>query len=177
MLNGKWSSFRQSEGEFGKSGAARNFRIIITLEHAGDLPRQLQQGLAKNYGGGGSIIGTRRNKMNPSICADEDVNDYFDTIVQGLSSSFGYPAAHSERLAREYYEKFTDPTYCESIGVWVQDDEFFFHEGALGMVLRVHYYLVLKGDPRRDAFIDWRKEFLIACRRGSDGSADRKDLC
>lgn len=34
------------------------------------------------------------------------------------------------------------------------------------MALRVQYYLVLKGSPRRDAFIDWRKEFMAECKRG-----------
>lgn len=112
------------------------------------------------------LIGMWRDRVNQSIRADEDVNDHFDMIAQSLNLTFGYSLARSEELAKEYYEKFTDPDFCGSIGVRVQDDEFLFHEGAPGMALRVHYYLVLKGDPSREAFIDWRKEFIISRRRG-----------
>lgn len=97
---------------------------------------------------------------------DDDVNDYFDMIVRSLTLSFGYCVSQSEDLVREYYRKFTDPIFCSSIGIIVQDDDFFFHEGAVGMALRIQYYLVLKGDPSREAFIDWRKEFIISRRRG-----------
>lgn len=104
--------------------------------------------------------------MDPGVSMDEDVNDYFDMIVVSLSLSFGYCVSQSEDLVREYHRKFTDPIFCSSIGIGVQDEDFFFHEGVLGMALRIQYYLVLKGSPRRDAFIDWRKEFVAARKRG-----------
>jgi len=104
--------------------------------------------------------------VHPSISGDEDVNDYFDGIASASSLQFGYSASHSESLAREYYEKFTDPVFCNSIGFRVQDDEFFFHEGGFEMVLSIHYYLVLKGDPSREAYLRWRKEFVNSYRRG-----------
>lgn len=73
-----------------------------------------------------------------------------------LVSDLGYDQAAADALAREYFTRFTDSGYCHQIGIPVQDEEFFFHEGAAGVALRGHYYLVLKGDPKPRSFIEWR---------------------
>lgn len=96
--------------------------------------------------------------MNPILSDDEDVNDLFETVVAGMQTAFGYSLAEAECLVREYYSIFRDPQYCRSIGIPVQNDEFFLHEG-LGMSLRIHYYLGLKGNPDPHAFIEWRSLF------------------
>lgn len=70
---------------------------------------------------------------------------------------FGHSFWSAVALAREYYEKFTDESYCRSIGIPVQSDEFFWHEG-LGMAARIHYYLALGADPDPERFLDWRAE-------------------
>ena len=88
------------------------------------------------------------------IAADTETNQLLDQISVALCES--YTQAEAESLVRDYYVKFTDPFYCRSIGVPVQDDDFFFHEGVRGMALRVHYYLGLEGDPAPSKFIEWR---------------------
>lgn len=100
--------------------------------------------------------------MDPPISPDEDVDDYFGEIATALGRHFGYPISHSEALVREYYGKFTDPAFCRTIGFQVHDDELFFHEGGFEMVLSIHYYLVLKGDPSREAYLRWRREYVSA---------------
>lgn len=97
--------------------------------------------------------------MNPSISPDEDVNDYFDLITESLSFEFGFSRNVAESLAREYYDKFTNPEFCSSMGVGVQDDDYFFHEGRREMARKIYYYLVLKADPRREAYLDWREDY------------------
>lgn len=88
------------------------------------------------------------------IAADTETNQLLDQISVALSES--YSQTEAETLVRDYYAKFTDPSYCSSIGIPVQDDDFFFHEGVRGMSLRIHYYLGLGGDPSPNKFIEWR---------------------
>lgn len=63
--------------------------------------------------------------MYPSLSTDEDVDDYFDLIVNALHHSMGFSFDRSVELARDYYLKFTNEEYCRSLGMTVQDDEFF----------------------------------------------------
>ena len=98
--------------------------------------------------------------MNPSISSDADVNDYFDRIAESLSYNFGCTIVEAEELARQYYQKFTDPVYCSSRGVAVQDDDYFFHEGGAEMARKIYYHLVLKADARWEAYIKWRQNML-----------------
>ena len=97
--------------------------------------------------------------MRLELPKDEDTNDYFCTVMSWLRSYFGYSESEACTLIHEYYRNFRDEEYCEKIGVAVQDDDFFWHERAGGMVLRIHYYLGLKGDPEPMKFIDWRADF------------------
>jgi hypothetical protein len=100
---------------------------------------------------------------------DADTNRLFDQVVEELQARFRYSAGAAAALAREYYMRFRDPQFCESIGVPVQDDDFFFHEAAGGMALRVHYYLGIKEDPNPSRYIEWRTNYfrqLRAVRRG-----------
>src|SRR5262249_17512612 len=71
---------------------------------------------------------------------DEDFSTYYGDIVAVLMKEFGHSFWPAVALARDYYEKFTDDAYCRSIGIPVQDDDFFWHE-AMGMAARIHYYL------------------------------------
>ncbi|UJB19158.1 MULTISPECIES: hypothetical protein [Lysobacter] len=92
------------------------------------------------------------------IADDETINQLLGKIVAALSE--GYSKTEAESLVRDYYSKFTAPAYCKSIGVPVQDDDFFFHEGIAGMALRIHYYIGLEGDPAPEKFIEWRTTHL-----------------
>lgn len=88
------------------------------------------------------------------IALDQETNHLLSEIARILTEQRSGDEAES--LVRDYYLKFTDASYCRSIGVPVQDDDFFFHESAQGMALRVHYYLVLRGNPDPHCFIEWR---------------------
>lgn len=97
--------------------------------------------------------------MKPKLPTDEDTNNYFCTVMSWLKSYFNYSESRACTLIHKYYHSFRDEKYCEKIGIPVQDDDFFWHEGAGGMALRIHYYLGLKGDPEPIKFIDWRADF------------------
>ena len=88
------------------------------------------------------------------IAADTETNQLLEQISVALSER--YSLAEAEALVKEYYAKFTDASYCRFLGIPIQDDDFFFHEGVIGMALRIHYYLGLEGDPNPSKFIEWR---------------------
>jgi hypothetical protein len=94
--------------------------------------------------------------MEPPLPTDEDTNLFFDKVIALLERDGSYSHDEACALTREYYEKFRDERYCQSINIPVQDDDFFFHEGYGGMARRIHYYLGLKGDPDPRKFIEWR---------------------
>lgn len=96
--------------------------------------------------------------MIPPLSTDEDTNRFFDKVVDWLRGMYNYSEDEACALIREYYEKFRDPQYCQSIGIPVQDDDFFFHESYGGMARRIYYYLVLKENPDPRAFIEWRSK-------------------
>ena len=86
---------------------------------------------------------------------DEELSTYYGDNVAVLMTEFGHSFWPAVALARDYYQKFTDDAYCRSIGIPVQDHDFFWHE-ARGMAARIHYYLALGGNPDPGRFIDWR---------------------
>ena len=100
----------------------------------------------------------RRVDMEPRLPTDDDTNQLFDDVVAELQAK--YRRNEAEAFVREYYEKFTSPDFCQSIGIPLQNDDFFHHESVGGMTLRVYYYLCLKGDPSPHSYIDWRAEFF-----------------
>lgn len=102
--------------------------------------------------------------MKPPLTADEDLNYIFDMAVAELQARFEYSEDSAIALTQEYYRLFRDPEFCRSIGVAVQDEEFFFHEAPGGMALRIHYYLGLKADPDPGKFIEWRTQYFNALR-------------
>ena len=94
--------------------------------------------------------------MSFKLSDDEDVNMLFDEIASKLITDLGYSEDSAITSCEQYYKSFTDEEYCNEIGVPVQDDDFFFHESASGIALRIYYYLNLKGDPDPHKFIEWR---------------------
>ena len=93
---------------------------------------------------------------------DEDTNSFFEGVAKILVNEISISSKEASLLVKDYYLKFTDENFCESINIPVQDDDFFFHEGAGGMVLRIHYYLVQSNDPDPHKFIEWRSNRRIA---------------
>jgi hypothetical protein len=106
-----------------------------------------------------------------AISTDPDVNRLFDKVIRSMVYEFAYSYEGASSLARKYYELFRDEAYCKTINVPVQDDDFFFHEAANGMALRIHYYLGLKLDPDPRSFVKWRAEYQKSrSRRQSEGA-------
>lgn len=99
-----------------------------------------------------------KTSMTLILSTDKNINDLFGKVVSDMRAAFGYSGLVAESLVHEYYFRFQDPAYCGSIGIPVQNDDFFFHEG-LGMSFRVHYYLALKRNPDPHAFVEWRSSF------------------
>jgi len=88
---------------------------------------------------------------------DEDFIRFFGRNVTALMDHFGHTFPSAVKLAKDYYRDFTDPAYCEAIGVPTQSDEFMWHEG-LDMANRIHYYLALRLDPDPHSYIEWRAQ-------------------
>ena len=99
--------------------------------------------------------------MEISVSTDPSVNNLFESVRVALMENFSHSGMGSISLIKEYYGKFQDPDYCRAIGVPTQDIDFFFHESALGMALRIQYYLVVKGDPDPGSYLDWRRDFFL----------------
>jgi hypothetical protein len=100
------------------------------------------------------------------VSSDEDVNCFFGEVANDLTETFGYSATEAAEMAASYYAQFTSDEFCRSIGIPLQDDEFFFHEAAGGVALRAHYYLGIKGNPDPGAFIEWRAKRYRDLRSG-----------
>lgn len=88
--------------------------------------------------------------------SDEEFASYYAANVPELMARFGHSLDTAAQLARDYYLKFTDETFCASIGVPTQSEDFFWHEGR-GLAPRMHYYLFLKEDPNPSKFLEWRE--------------------
>ena len=86
--------------------------------------------------------------------AGEEFIHYYGRSVDSLMNSFGHSFEDAVRLAKDYFLKFMDPDFCKSLGIPAQDEEFMWHEGD--MASRIHYYLVLEGDPDPWSYIQWR---------------------
>jgi hypothetical protein len=96
--------------------------------------------------------------MGKEIFIDSEVIRLFDRICSNMMLLFGYSEASARSLIIEYHQLFTDKSYCETLGIGVQDDDFFFHEAPMGMALRIHYFLGLKGNPSQSSFLEWRRD-------------------
>lgn len=100
-----------------------------------------------------------------SLTSEADGDDWmFGRIVSNLQSLFGYSTDEATSLSQEYYKLFRDESFCRSIGIDVQDQDFFEHEAPMGMAMRVHYYLGLKEDPGPQKFLLWRRDFQLRQR-------------
>jgi len=95
-------------------------------------------------------------KLLTKLPTDEETNQLFDMVMERLVEDCDCSESEANALIHEYYQKFRDEEYCRKINIGVQDDDFLFHEGAGGMVLRIYYHLVLKGNPDWESFIEWR---------------------
>jgi hypothetical protein len=91
---------------------------------------------------------------------DPEVQRLFELVCSRLASLFGYSEVDAWSLLTQYHRRFTDKSYCDSIGVDVQDDDFFFHEAPMGMALRVQYFVGLKDLPGKADFLEWRKDVV-----------------
>lgn len=97
--------------------------------------------------------------MNPPL-SDDDATDFlFENAATVLERGFGYSDADANALVRNYYRLFQDRQFCESLGIPIQDETFFHHEGPIYMAMRVHYYLTLKADPAPDKCLAWILEY------------------
>jgi hypothetical protein len=99
-----------------------------------------------------------------------DEHFMFDRIISNLQSLFGYDLAGATALTQRYYDLFRDKSYCDSIGVCVQDVDYFNHEAPMGMAMRVHYHLGLKGDPSPQKYLLWRRDFQLKQRQLESGN-------
>lgn len=107
--------------------------------------------------------------MKQELSSDKEVNQLFERVSSNMQSIFGYSADEAWILITNYYSLFKTKSYCDSLGIGVQDDDFFFHEAPMGMAMRIHYYLALKADPNPRAFLLWRKDFVSRMKEAQHG--------
>ncbi len=108
------------------------------------------------------------DSMDPKLPTDDDTNHLFDQIAAHLNEYLMYSYSDAVALAREYYACFCDTEYCSKLHIPVQDDEFFHHESAGEMALRVHYYLGLRLDADPHKYIEWRTEYYRRLRKANE---------
>ncbi|WP_437957534.1 hypothetical protein WME76_40485 [Sorangium sp. So ce119] len=106
--------------------------------------------------------------------SDQEFASCYAANVPELMAHFGHSLDAAVQLARDYYLKFTDETFCASTGVPTQREEFFWHEGR-GLAPRMHYTLFLKEDPDAGKFIEWRKGLRAGAGRDERVAAGTHD--
>jgi len=109
--------------------------------------------------------------MRRLLSDDNQVNLLFERTCSDMQYLFGYSEDNARSMIEEYYGLFTNKSYCDSLGVSTQDDDYFFHEAPMGMAMRIHYFLGLKGDPNPNAFLRWRKELVNQLREAQRGGS------
>lgn len=100
------------------------------------------------------------NLIGEWLPTDYDTNNLFHEVALKLSQELNISCKEAIEIVFNYYTKFTDITFCQSIGLPVQDDDFFHHEGVAGLVLRAVYYLVQKNDPNPSEYLNWRSNVI-----------------
>ena len=98
--------------------------------------------------------------MDPPLSSDDSTDALFEKVAVNLERLFAYTPAQSDASVREYFRLFQDEQYCRSLKIGVQDEEFFHHEGAGYMAMRVHYHLTLKADPDPNRLLDWMNAYV-----------------
>ncbi len=88
---------------------------------------------------------------------DEDTHYLFYEIAMKLRSELNISLESAIGLVEEYYSKFTNADYCDSLGINVQDEDFFHSEG-IGMVYWIVFFVVEKNVPDYAKFVEWRSK-------------------
>ena len=102
--------------------------------------------------GCGEVFGRHSTAWLP---ADEDTTLLFDQALERLKvQEYTFDAASV--LLKTYFDRFTDPGYCDQNHVTVQDMDSFHHDGPWGVALRAHYTFSLNRPPDYGSFVEWR---------------------
>ena len=98
--------------------------------------------------------------MAEDFGVNADWNVLLNRAVQQLKQRLAYEEADAVKLMRAYLELFTDEKRCNEMGIPVQDEEFFFYEGEIGLALRAHYCLTLQGKPDHMSYVNWQSDYF-----------------
>lgn len=80
--------------------------------------------------------------------SDEDISRLHRAVCEELAGLFGHAPARSEALLSDWLGRFPE---------WTPDA--ISHDGAFNLAQRIHFALVLDGDPQGPPFLEWRKQF------------------
>jgi hypothetical protein len=78
---------------------------------------------------------------------DEVTKLLLENTVYFLQRYFGYSENKAIGLVNRYHKEW-EPVH--------KNDDFYHHEGAFYVAVRIHYFMTLKGDE--DEFFKWRRE-------------------
>lgn len=92
------------------------------------------------------------------LSVDEDTHYLFYETAMKLRSELSIPLENAVKLVEEYYSKFTDTNYCDSLGINIRDEDFFHSEGVIGMVYWIVFLVVEKNDLDYNKFHEWRSK-------------------
>lgn len=98
--------------------------------------------------------------MAEDFGVNADWNALLNRAVQQLQQRLAYEQVDATKLMRAYLEVFTNVKRCDEMGIPVQDEDYFFHEGEIGLALRAHYCLTLKGKPDHMSYVNWRADYF-----------------
>ena len=104
--------------------------------------------------------------MTHDFGVNKDFNLLLNETAEDLQTRFKYSSEAAAALVEDYLKKFTDEDFCAEINIPVQNEDVFFHESAIGLALRVHYYLGMHADPNPVMFMNWRADYFRRLRNG-----------
>lgn len=88
------------------------------------------------------------------LSTDGETNELFLEISRKLRSELDLKIQQALEYTEEFYSKFTDAEFCNSIGTSVKDEDFFHHE-FFKLLFYISYFVIDKKEPNMDKFHEW----------------------
>jgi hypothetical protein len=92
-------------------------------------------------------------------CGSEETERLFDRIAKELVKRFGYSYKDAIVGIRGYYADMCEKALRRNNPNAMSVDDWFAHDGAFGMALRIHYVVGIGGNADSPEYLKWRSEF------------------
>ena len=85
---------------------------------------------------------------------DDDTNLLFYDIAKKLRNELDITIKEAIGYTEDFYSKFTDKEFCDSLGVEPFDDDFFHHE-YFRLLFYISYFIIKKKEKNLEKFREW----------------------